>query len=534
MYRDNIDNAITYTQDDLALFRESPFAVWMERLTLENPEHGIHPDHDVSWPPRFDSHQASIAGTLRDEGRRVIEIDCDADETERRIATIAAMKAGVDFIVDGQLAANNLSDRVDLLMRTSGYSELGDFLYVPCETRAGDKSRLVYRLAFFADLLEMLQGQLPAQILIIRDNADVLSLQTEDHIHYYRAVFERFSAAMQEFRKHRMPDPAESCHFGRWAECASEVLKQRAAAEDARAQEEAEAFSQEKANAETLSACTMQVAAGAESMVGSEAAALSKVSTSLAEAGVEPVSTLAEQAKQFDPQRFKPSMAPGRAPNLAAMPVNRSADCSESAGSSGLSSELVPATPDYALENPELVESNRESSTPGIDAEPFASCNAAVNEDEMRMSQRQESTPEAQVAVTSDVPSASLGNVPPVAAPASGQRDARTEQAPESMFLPPDMLGTDVPDDRRQNSDEEQSPSKHPTFAPRSLVDSDDAPSSALAPRRPAASQRDRDYDNQKNETDSELPLSGDASGSPNGADEPVFDSRLNTSEEFD
>ena len=44
MYRCSIDNAITYTAEDLILFRESPFASSMERLTLENPNHGIAPD----------------------------------------------------------------------------------------------------------------------------------------------------------------------------------------------------------------------------------------------------------------------------------------------------------------------------------------------------------------------------------------------------------------------------------------------------------------------------------------------------------
>ena len=44
MYRYSVDNAVTYTPDDFVLFRESPFACWMERLTLENPDHGIPPD----------------------------------------------------------------------------------------------------------------------------------------------------------------------------------------------------------------------------------------------------------------------------------------------------------------------------------------------------------------------------------------------------------------------------------------------------------------------------------------------------------
>ena len=39
-----------------------------------------------------------------------------------------------------------------------------------------------------------------------------------------------FFEAQPPLRKHRMPDPAESSHFGRWSVCANEVLKQRAMA----------------------------------------------------------------------------------------------------------------------------------------------------------------------------------------------------------------------------------------------------------------------------------------------------------------
>ena len=50
MYRYSVDNAITYTPEDFVLFREAPFACWMERLTLENPEHGIPPDAGSNPP----------------------------------------------------------------------------------------------------------------------------------------------------------------------------------------------------------------------------------------------------------------------------------------------------------------------------------------------------------------------------------------------------------------------------------------------------------------------------------------------------
>jgi hypothetical protein len=229
MYRYSVDNAITYAPEDFVLFRDSPFACWMERLTLENPEHGIPTDAGSKPPGSTVERQDDLGETLRAEGKDVTVVDWDLEESLRRSATLEAMRRGADFIVNGQLALGPLSGTANLLMRTSGYSELGDYLYIPCDTQAAASTRnAAFRLCFLADLLHSLQGQLPPQLLLIRGDSDLVPLPTEDHIYHYRAVKQRFMEAMRSFRKHRMPDPAESAHFGRWSDCANEVLKQRA------------------------------------------------------------------------------------------------------------------------------------------------------------------------------------------------------------------------------------------------------------------------------------------------------------------
>ena len=109
MYRYQLDNVITYTSEDLVLFRESPFACWMERLTLENPGHGIPPDVGTSAPHKHMERQDEIADTLRSEGRAVALIDWEEEEPRRRAFTLDAMRSGIDFIVNGQLALGSLS-----------------------------------------------------------------------------------------------------------------------------------------------------------------------------------------------------------------------------------------------------------------------------------------------------------------------------------------------------------------------------------------------------------------------------------------
>ncbi|MEM8562154.1 MAG: hypothetical protein AAGF57_07955 [Pseudomonadota bacterium] len=311
MYRYSVDNAVTYTSEDFVLFRESPFACWMERLTLENPDHGI--PSDIGSLPPVDSieRQDDLADTLRAEGKKVFLVDWEADEPERRSATLEAMRKGADFIVNGQLALGPLASAVNLLVRSSGYSELGDYLYIPCDTQSRAGTQSSFRLCFLADLLHSLQGQLPPQILMIRGGEDLMPLDTDDHIYHYRAVKQRFMEAMRSFRKHRMPDPVESSHFGRWSDCAHEVLRQRLL-RDEQPQEE---ITDEDYQAAALTAAT--VVAGADGTLDlhtarvaqpepeqtMNAAASDTGTVSSAEASG---FTLAEQAHNLAPGTYKP------------------------------------------------------------------------------------------------------------------------------------------------------------------------------------------------------------------------------------
>lgn len=227
MHRYRDDSVITYSADDLVLFLESPFAAWMERLTLEHPDHGIPPDPGSRPPENSASPQHAFSATLRVSGRDFVRVDWEQPEPQRVAATLEAMRGGADFIVDGQLAAGVLSGPANLLMRTGGFSDFGDYLYLPCATGCEYDHRAAFRLCFLADLLLAVQGQLPPKLLQVRDESDLSALATGSHIHYYRAVKERFLRAQREFRRDRMPDPAESSHCGRWHDCANEVIRQR-------------------------------------------------------------------------------------------------------------------------------------------------------------------------------------------------------------------------------------------------------------------------------------------------------------------
>ncbi|MFT4823986.1 MAG: hypothetical protein ACI9DH_000745 [Halioglobus sp.] len=263
MYRSDGDQSISYTVEDLLLFKESPFASWMERLTLENPLHGIAPDESGKTPGTHDSfgkqedHKSFFANKVCVEsvqwsdlvdhrsqqkvlgfGQRyplseAVSVPEDfvvvakMDDVRRRQETLDAMRDGVNFIINAQLSVGPLSGDVDLLMRSSGASELGSYRYIPCDTREIERPHSAIALCYVADLLHSVQGVLPSKLLIIRGKREPVPLNTEDHIYHYRAVKQSFMSAQGLFKKHCMPNPEDSASFGRWSGCANEVMKRR-------------------------------------------------------------------------------------------------------------------------------------------------------------------------------------------------------------------------------------------------------------------------------------------------------------------
>lgn len=263
MYRSDGDQAISYNIEDLLLFKESPFASWMERLTLENPLHGISPDEPGKTPGVHDTFgrqmnhedffankvcvesvqwsdlvghrsQSKVVGPRpRNPLSAAMKVPDDflvvtkMDDARRRKETQDAMRDGVSFIVNAQLSVGPLSGDVDLLMRSSGVSELGNYLYIPCDTSDVERPYCEIALCYAADLLHSMQGVLPSKLLIIRGKQEPVSLSTEDHIYHYRAVKQSFMTAQGAFKKHCMPNPEDSSSFGRWSGCANEMMKRR-------------------------------------------------------------------------------------------------------------------------------------------------------------------------------------------------------------------------------------------------------------------------------------------------------------------
>ncbi|RLQ23232.1 hypothetical protein DWB85_04510 [Seongchinamella sediminis] len=423
MYRYSVDNAVTYTSEDIVLFRESPFACWMERLTLENPDHGIPPDRYSKPPANSMERQDELAATLRAEDKHVSLVDWDAPEPARRRETLEAMRRGVDYIVNGQLALGPLSGSANLLMRTSGFSELGNYLYIPCDTQAKTTLNSNFRLCFLADLLHSLQGQLPPQMLIIRGGADLLPLATEDHIYHYRAVKHRFMQAMRDFRKHRMPDPAESAQFGRWSECANEVLKQRAL----RGEDAAEEAVELEAEEQRLPLQAMAAAPVPEPPPVQDHTPTNGQDRRFGSRGIPVGDTLASRARQMAPLAFRGDHSALQPPSGGSSLLESALQNLEFIGSSSRSPSIGESRPTPASRKP--APPSAEAPAPVAETAPEAEETPTPAPAPTLSTAEEENVPAAEVTSPAAAPTA----LEPVAAGVPAELSPRPERKPHPL-----------------------------------------------------------------------------------------------------
>ncbi len=105
------------------------------------------------------AHEKAFVDALRAEGRSVVEIEEFGGE--RSIdETRAAMRDGVDVIVQASLADGRWAGRPDLLIRVDTPSELGQWSYEVADTKLTQNTRAgtVLQLCLYSELLAKQQG----------------------------------------------------------------------------------------------------------------------------------------------------------------------------------------------------------------------------------------------------------------------------------------------------------------------------------------------------------------------------------------
>lgn len=168
-------NCMLLTADDLLFFQRCPRRVFLDFYgdpARRAPTAGfIQKLHDES-----DRHKRQSAQQLAEKlGLAIVRPKFRRGDWEAGFAkTLELMESGAELITGGALRVEEipgvaLVGSPDLLVKRSGQSVFGDWIYEPVDIRLGKKPKLEYQLvtALHADLLTMVQGVAPAKAGVI-------------------------------------------------------------------------------------------------------------------------------------------------------------------------------------------------------------------------------------------------------------------------------------------------------------------------------------------------------------------------------
>jgi uncharacterized protein len=181
---------------------------------------GWDPSLEVLWE-RGAAHERAYVEHLRSRGLAVVEIEGVGIAPGQVEQTMAAMRAGVQVIVQGAFLAGAWSGRTDILRRVSKPSVLGDWSYEVVDTKLARETKggTVLQLCLYSDLLASAQGCAPESMYVVTPGCgfEPKKYRTAAFAAYYRQVrtaLERSLAAAEAASTY--PHPKDHCDICRW------------------------------------------------------------------------------------------------------------------------------------------------------------------------------------------------------------------------------------------------------------------------------------------------------------------------------
>jgi uncharacterized protein len=166
-------------------------------------------------------HEQSYVEYLTKAGLEVVRID-GVEVTSAAVAeTVAAMKKGVQVIVQGALAHGGWVGRADILRRVELPSALGGWSYEAVDTKLAreTKAGAVLQLCLYSDLIEEVQGLAPEHMSVVVPWSDFEPQQYRfaDYAAYFRRVKRELLQSLSKAEAEpTYPDPNEHCEVCGW------------------------------------------------------------------------------------------------------------------------------------------------------------------------------------------------------------------------------------------------------------------------------------------------------------------------------
>jgi predicted RecB family nuclease len=166
-------------------------------------------------------HERSYVEHLTKAGLEVVRIEGIEVTSAAAAETVAAMKKGVQVIVQGALAHGGWVGRADILRRVELPSALGGWSYEAVDTKLAreTKAGAVLQLCLYSDLIKEVQGLPPEYMSVVVPWSDFEPQQYRftDYAAYFRRVrWELLQSLSKAEAEPTYPDPNEHCEICGW------------------------------------------------------------------------------------------------------------------------------------------------------------------------------------------------------------------------------------------------------------------------------------------------------------------------------
>ena len=176
------------------------------------------------------AHEQRYVESLRTETHSIVELDDGLDADERVRATMDAMSAGADVIVQGGLRDGRWFGKPDVMRRVETPSALGDWSYEIADTKLARETRAgtILQLALYSDMLAAAQGAQPEHFHVVTPDtlSPVHTYRVNDYAAYFRLIrglmLQTVALDHAQIAADNYPDPVEHCEVCAWLkDCAA-------------------------------------------------------------------------------------------------------------------------------------------------------------------------------------------------------------------------------------------------------------------------------------------------------------------------
>ena len=179
-----------YSATDLCNFAACNYLSHLDILDQVQPLERAEEDGQAKLViKKGQEHEERYLATLRKTPDSVISVPplLSATPQEALDATIKILKEGAPYVYQAFLYKEPCNGYTDFLKRVDRPSSLGNFSYEVIDTKLSktEKASYIIQLCFYSELLEAIQGHLPASAHIVTGDMRLTSFKVSDYYSYY-------------------------------------------------------------------------------------------------------------------------------------------------------------------------------------------------------------------------------------------------------------------------------------------------------------------------------------------------------------